>query len=432
MPIFLIYGVLFIALFGGLLESIGIPSYFTAATELFIVLLFLTSPFVKNGRRRYVMHLWYLFLYMLLIAVFSIVVNDSGIARAIYSLRLLFRFYLFYLAITTLGFDDKTLKRINEVIFIFLIFQLPVIAYNFSVYGLSERTIGAYARIGGAVTAILPIVFIFYLSGYYFFYRPEKKYILLAIAFMLFSVIGKKRAVLFFYPAQFMAIYYYIYLKSKGISLSRKMSTIVVVLTTVVMISSTILYLNPTLNPERQVGGSVDPEYAVEYAKDYTTRVNFLGYTTGRYSTTVRIFKTLWEGGFVGTFFGLGPGMLTQSLLDPKEQMKTIEDVKDHFRFQYGLTAMTRIAVEYGVLGIITFVLILIFYARMTWKYFISENDAYWKAFAAGSVGFTYSIIFFFIAYGDTVVWGDTIPALFFWAMAVVYTKSTKVGGKFS
>ena len=192
MHLFLIYGVLFIALFGGLLETVGIPSYFTAATELFIILLFLTAPIVKKDQHGYVLHLWYMYLYMFLLATFSIVVNDSGIVRAAYSLRLLFRFYIFYLAITTLNLDDVTLKRINKVILIFLILQFPVIAYKFQIYGVSEQTIGAYAKAGGAVTAILPVIVLFYCSGYYFLYSADIKYSILSIAFLAFSIIGKK------------------------------------------------------------------------------------------------------------------------------------------------------------------------------------------------------------------------------------------------
>jgi hypothetical protein len=432
MKISLIYGVLFIALFGGLLEAVGIPSYFTVATELLIITLFLTAPLIKDGRYGYVLHLSYMFLYLLLVAIFSLVVNDSGIMGALYSLRLLFRFYLFYLAITTLELDEQTLKRINKMILIFLILQFPVIAYKFGIYGVSEQTIGAYAKTGGAVTAILPVVVLFYCAGFYYLYRPDLKYLFLSAAFLAFSIIGKKRVVLFIYPAQLMAIYYYIYLKGKGVSLSRKMSAMFMLLAAIVVISSAILYINPTLNPEQKVGGSLDPEYAIEFAKDYTTRENPFGYTTGRYATTVRIFKTLWEKGYVNLFFGIGPGMFTASILDPEGQKKNIANVKDQFKFNYGLTAMTRVAIEYGLFGTITLILIFALYARMSWKYYKSEKNPYWSAFAAGSVGFTFSTIFFFFAYSDTVLWGDTIPALYFWAMAVVYTRSNKLTGKTS
>jgi hypothetical protein len=88
---------------------------------------------------------------------------------------------------------------------------------------------------------------------------------------------------------------------------------------------------------------------------------------------------------------------------------------------------MTRIALEYGLTGIIIFSFILLSFARMSWKYYNYEDNAYWKAFAAGSVGFAFSMIFFFFGYSHIVFFGDTMLALYFYAMAVVYTRSKQI-----
>ena len=63
------------------------------------------------------------------------------------------RFYLFYLALINLGLDETMLKRINKFLFILFIIQLPAVAYRFSIYGISELTIGTYATHGGGPTA---------------------------------------------------------------------------------------------------------------------------------------------------------------------------------------------------------------------------------------------------------------------------------------
>jgi hypothetical protein len=63
----------------------------------------------------------------------------------------------------------------------------------------------------------------------------------------------------------------------------------------------------------------------------------------------------------------------------------------------------------------------------MSWRYYFFEQDPYWKAFAAGSVGFSFSMIFFYIAYGQASFWGDAIPPLFFYAMAVVQVRLQKI-----
>ena len=97
---------------------------------------------------------------------------------------------------------------------ILLLLQLPVIAIKFSLYGISEKTQGAYAVDDGSMTTMLPIVVIFYLAAYYYIFRPNLGFILTGLGFVLFSIVGKKRAVFFLYPLQFLAIYYYIYVKA--------------------------------------------------------------------------------------------------------------------------------------------------------------------------------------------------------------------------
>ena len=211
------------------------------------------------------------------------------LSRFVFSLRLLFRFYIFYLSITLLALDDNSIKKINTFVVILLLLQLPVVAVKFSMYGISEETMGGFTR-SGAVTTMLPISFIFYLAGYYFLYRPKTWYILVGLGFILLSIVGKKRAIAFLYPLQFLAIYYYIYVKGKEVHLSKKIGVLFLVLTSIVVVSSSIFYFNDTLNPERKVGGSVDVEYALDYAKKYTTNVHPYGYTTGRVSTTITGF----------------------------------------------------------------------------------------------------------------------------------------------
>jgi hypothetical protein len=123
----------------------------------------------------------------------------------------------------------------------------------------------------------------------------------------------------------------------------------------------------------------------------------------------------------------LGPGSTTPSILDPPHEKDRIERFYDRFKIAYGVTPMTRIALEYGLTGVVVFSFLLFSYARISWKYYMAEDSAYWKAFAAGSVGFAFSMIFFFIAYSHNVFFGDTMLALYFYAMAVVYTRLKQI-----
>ena len=418
----LIYAVFFIALFGGLMTTMGAPRYIAVGTEALISLLLVVSLITRMGRGISVPHLWYSFFYMVIISACSIALNGTDATRAIFSLRLLYRFYFFYLGITLLDLNDSNIKKINMFLAILLLMQLPVVAIKFNFYGISEETQGAYTR-DGAMSTMIPVAVIFYMAAYYYLYRAKIWYILAGIGFVLFSIVGKKRAVFFLYPFQFLAIYYYIYIRGTQARFSKKVGALILILSAIAVLSGSILYFNESLNPERKVGGSIDLNYALDYAERYNAGVDGYGFSFGRIATTKRVFEILWNSGLTGVFFGVGPGSATISSFDTRKKRKDFWRRYSEFKIDYGLTTMSKIAIEFGVLGVVAYSLIVFLFARMCLKYYKYENDPYWRAFAAGSVGFAFSMLFFFFTYGESSIWGDTLPALYFYAMAVVYTR---------
>lgn len=429
----LFYLIFFLALFGNTFFLYGfLPEPLAVTTEISIILLFAIAILSKIGRGQVPRwHLFPGFLMICFVAACSMFFNQTEPVRAVFSLRLLYRFYFLYLALINLDLDEKTLKKFNFYLLILLVGQLPVVAYKFYHQGIAETTMGAYGR-GGSLTAMLPVVVIFYLAAYYFLERPRKLYLLIGLGFILFSIVGKKRAVLFFYPIEFLAIYYFIYCKGKQVDPFQKAGVLILSIIAMTVVSASILYFNPTLNPEQKVGGSIDPAYALSYAIDYTTRENELGYTTGRFSTTKRILSVLSNGGITHLFFGVGPGAYTTSLFDTQRDRKRVYQLEKRLGIGYGVTSMSRIALEYGVLGVVAFALIPIAFCFICRRQYRLETDPYWLAFAAGSMGFAFAMLAFFIVYHHPSFWGDTLPALYFYAMAVVYTRSRDTGCQLS
>ena len=115
-----------------------------------------------------------------------------------------------------------------------------------------------------------------------------------------------KRAVFVLYPFQFLAIYYYIYIKGKGVRFSKKVGGLILILPLIAVVSGSILYFNKTLNPEGKVGGSIDFKYALDYADEDNTGMDGYGYTFGRIATTKRVSEILWDSGLLGLPFGAG------------------------------------------------------------------------------------------------------------------------------
>jgi hypothetical protein len=171
------------------------------------------------------------------------------------------------------------------------------------------------------------------------------------------------------------------------------------------------------------VGGKADFGYAIEYSKKYTTRFdpNDPSVSLGRFSTLVNTFKILKDSGFAQLSLGFGPGAYSYSILD-----KSIDPRLAKLKAGYGMTPLTYIVIEYGILGLITYGLIIVTFLCMCWKYYFYETDPYWRAFAAGSLGLALFMVFLFCAYNHNSVSGDSFPLLYFYIMGVVFVRMKK------
>jgi hypothetical protein len=288
-----------------------------------------------------------------------------------------------------------------------------MIKYYF--YGISEQTIGTYGAKGGGLTAILPIVALGYLFGYYLFYERNIWYLLLAVGFVIFGIVGEKAALLYFFPASFIGIYY-LYIWKKGINVLKNTFYLAIIGILIAIISTAIIKFQPRLNPERKVGGSVEYSYAFDYTREYTSSTHYYntGVATGRLSTTELVLRQIMNDGVPHIFLGYGPGSITLSVFgayyDPRVSL---------IRRSYGITGFTFYLVEYGFLGVITIMIIYCIYIKRAWDQYRIESDSYWEAFSFGTLILGIMAFFAFTVYNTLPLNGDTFPPLFFYVMAV-------------
>ena len=426
MALFLIYGIFFFAFFADSLVGYNlIPAHVTIVTELFIYLLFLYSLVVsRTNHKRYCLHLVPLFSFFLIVALCSIVVNNVFNFRPIFSFRLILRFFIFYVALINLGLTDSQLKKINTLLFILFIIQLPASAIKFYFYGISERTMGTYTVRGGGLTTLIPIIAIGYLAGYYFFHKRRLVYLLLAIGFIAYGIVGGKAALFFLLPVTFFGLYYLIYIREKRVNVAGHLPMIAIIVVLSIVVGVTILKFNRRLNSEREVGGSIDLSYALKYSKEYTTGTNYHNseFASGRFSTTMLTFDTIWEGGLPHIFFGYGPGVLTRTIFG-----SSIDPRIFRIAGSYGKSGMVFILTEYGLFGLIPFGLMFCIFVHMCWKWYNYEKEPYWKAFAVGSLVFAVLNSFIFFAYNPLPISGDTIPPVYFYVIATMYVRLKEI-----
>ena len=426
---FLFFFIFFMTFFAGLLIKSGMPGNFTILSEFAVILLLILSLISRAGKGVHLTVISNLFTLYILITIFSSLLNGITFIRPIESIRLIFRFYFFYLAIYWLEPNDAFLKRINNILLIFILLQFPIIGIKFIELGIRERTIGGWINTGH-VTAVLWPSFIFYCASYYFLYKRKKFFLIVAVCSVLASIVGAKRLIFYIYPVQFIVIYHYLYSSVSGKNFSKKILTFSIVFLLIVGVSSSIMHLNESLNPDKQTGGEVDLQYAFEYSKSYLVGVTADGYSFGRLETTMRVFKILYDSGICNIFFGVGPGVTTPPSFGDKKIKTMFEERFDEFKINYGLTPMARIALEYGLLGVFPFAWMVFYFSIISWRLYNYETDPYWKAFAGGSVWFAFYTVFLFFAYHHGVFWGYTMPALYFYAMAVVSIRYNKIFGR--
>lgn len=394
--------------------------YFSVGLEVSIYALLILSLMLKRRNNELYLPVFYAFLIMMFIGVCSVVLNSEYSIRPVFSVRNLYRFYFFFLALVNLDLNESDLKKINKMAIFILLIQLPVVAVKFAMHGISELNIGTYQMHEGSLTAAIPLMAIIYLVSMYSLYDGKKTYIFFAICFLFWAVVGEKRAVVFLLPFVLLLMYFII---SKRLYI-RPIShayNIAIGGAAILAIVAIMLTFHPSLNPEGKVGGSVDPAYALEYAQKYDTNVGSHGYTWGRQATMKRTFSVLSNSGIKNFFFGFGPGSFTPVFFDNPNWRSKYARL---FKIRYGLTPMSLIAIEYGIFGVIAFSIMIIHFIFMSYRLYGLEKDPYWTAFASGSFGFSILMMYFFLFYHPPIWLGDTFPILFYYCMAVVFIRT--------
>lgn len=420
MTLFLIYIIFIISFFGNYFAGLGmIPYEATLIVEIFIYLLFVLSLIVRR-HDKYDFHLLPIFVFFVLIFIMSALLNNEYSIRLIYSLRLIFRYYVFYLAIINLGFLDRELKKINILLFILFLIQVPAQIVNFLLHGIRENNIGLMHLNAGGITAIIPIAAIGYLWGYIAYYKKSLLLILLVLGFLFFGIAGNKRVFFVFYPLTFLGIYFLVYIIDKRINFIKHIPTILIFLIFGIGLSLASIKFMPSLNPDREVGGPIDLSYTYEYASNYLFGSN-LDQGTGRFGAFINTFNALSKDPG-NLLLGLGPGSYTYSLLDIHLHQK-----RQLIDFGYGKTGFLYIAAEYGLLGALCFIMMYFIFIKKSYKLFRIETDPYWKAFSCGSFIFISYIFIIFLMYNSQPISGDVITPVCYYAMAVTRIRSRNI-----
>lgn len=424
MPVFFIASLFFLIFFSGSLIGYGLlPPFFSWLVEPIIATLLFFS-FISNKLSALKFPFLFPVLLLSLIGASSAILNANLNESFFIGIRLVLRFYFLFVAIINLYPSEADAKKLNKILVWCFLLQLPAAMVKFAVYGQGEFAIGLYSNNEGSLSTILPLIAIGFAIAMFISYGKARLPLILIVLFIGFSFIGGKRGLIFLLPITLLYVLFLSYfMGSEATNLLRKVRKKLTVLAPMLLI--VFVYagfrLIPTLNPEREVGGDFDLSHGMKYAEEYVLYENpdYQGYTGGRLSSTIRIFETAYSDGWDKLVFGYSPGSYTESIFRAE---KYNSNIAARLKIQYGLTPLGYIQIEYGLLGVLS---ILLLFVGLFVKSFscmrrrMQDSVPYWRGFFIGWHLFAFNMIVLFFTYHQTSLLGDEAPLVYFYVSAI-------------
>jgi hypothetical protein len=390
-------------------ESAYLPFQIMWLPELMSALLFLKSFGEKIiARKKYIAPGLLPALFFLLLAFFSLLLNSSGIIPALLMLRLLFRYYLLFLAVINLELEEKRMKLVISVLVLIFLAQLPLSVVKLVAFGQGERSLGLSSH---AVTTIFPLIAIGFFYSFYFLYQKKQAYIWGIFAFVGFSIVGEKRAFIFYLPILLAFLTWILREKIRP-----RLRVIVFGLAIALVSFYLVARLIPTLNPQKRVWGDFSLRHIIDYAVSYETAVSPGGYPIGRVSATAEVFKALEKRGLSGLAFGYGPGSVIKSMFSDYNRK---ESVKTRFGVEYGWNGLSWLGIQVGYLGMLAYFFLFLYLLLRSYSVYKAEENPYWRSFAMGMVSFSFILLLTSLAYSSFFN-HDAVAAFYFCLAALV------------
>lgn len=431
---FFINLIIVLAFTEGAISLIG-PSESTVRTfrEFLIIFLFFFS-FLQKGKIKSEMYgntkkFWfygfsYIFL-LLIISIISMIVNEqSGIEFFLFFLRILPPI-LFFWAIVKINFKiDNVLKIIKLMI----ILQIPAVIIKYFIIGISESGgIGMMSIHAGSLSTIFPLFVISYVFSLYLS-RKSKKYIILIFLFILFGLIGGKRALIVYTP---LLLFFILLLYRKAFNLKSKTNFTKQFIGLFLLGFISFYFIarfNPNLNPEQKIGGSFDIEYIIDISTAYNTATYEKGFS--RVDAPEVLYNFLLNnGGNRLLLFGVGPGDIIQSSLN--NIYPGVENDRQLLMYKYGLGYGLRVgvlwtAIQIGILGVLAYLTFFFSLSKKIYNVLKTTNDIVTKEYCIGFLGMGFVFILDYFTYSATFIYSGSIYIIFFLILTIILKRHSK------
>ncbi len=314
------------------------------------------------------------------ICIFSYAANSVTAIQLFLFIRVYLRIVAVFILFHHIRLDTRTSDKLLQFIILLFITQILVNMGRYPIVGTTEAYIGSMSVREGSLTTIFALVGIsFSFSAY--LHEKKLKYILLVLGLFIFSMIGSKRAMFIWGPLVLLTQYVLFGVQTRKISLKFLFKLVPVGIFALGFLYAGVR-LQPSLNPEGQIGGSFDYDYLTTSITEYLNpgkTISGAAYD-GRGEAPAAVYQLLTDNhGFKNLLFGLGPGDILESKWNTEgEELKNSSGIADDagisgakYGIGYGVrTGLLYTVMQVGLLGAVSYFLLITNLFAPVWRKF--------------------------------------------------------------
>jgi hypothetical protein len=354
LKLFLFGSLLLLVFSRGTLEILGISTVVTRiAAEALVIACFVFTVFMAKSSGKKIPG-FYLLLLFSVTSFASIALNDVNGAMLLFFFRDYLIPIVFFYAIFNASMSDRELRLIGKLIAFLLISQIVANFIKVIVLGdIVEPYIGTMANLGGSLSIMFSLMGAVLSLSLYLISR-RKMYLIVLLGFIAFSVIGEKRAAIVYIPFIYLfllAVYQY----QRGAQFGYVFKQIFLFFCVSVILVYASLRIMPSLNPERQVWGSFDMDYALDYSSRYLTTGGGAIEQVGRVQAPVYLLNRAASDSNLHLLFGYGAGHLIKSKFNNLTERSGGQSdlTMELYGVGYGArTAFLQLFLQVGLVGV--------------------------------------------------------------------------------
>ena len=338
-----IYFLTIILFFSGLLESIGIPLVLIKFLSEFCVVLgfvFLLLSRVRITVRPNLVILTSLYFGATMISVYT---THGSIIDGFKYLRYMVLIVLLLIQFNTLFRERIDIKIYMKFMYNIFIIQIVYAFLEIVFIGVEEEVVGTIFLNGGEYATILPLIILAF-SAFYYMTEGGRRHLIIGLLSITIGFASAKRGILFFFPASVVALFL--------LDRFQRWGFYATLLPGLVVIGLVLPVIGILARYNSGIASSSDGAFssfvaAANYSKEYSSGINYRGYTIGRSSTSMNVLLHSLVLN-KNTFFGYGPDILLGNSGD-----------FEPYKIDYGIVGWSKSILSIGWFGLVTEILLL-------------------------------------------------------------------------